>query len=296
MSETGIVIPATPQFSFERTVLSHGWFMLPPFSWNAAGATLLYVYESAAGAVLRLRMRAFAEGVAVDSLDCALENDGLRLEVSRAVKRMLNIDWDLSAFYAAMAAHEGYHWLESERRGRILTAPSLWEDLAKVLLTTNCSWAQTVNMCWQLCRLGAPHPVVEDCRAFPTAERIAAMNFDDFAEQARAGYRSAYLHELARKIVDGAVDLAAWLALDGDEFFRAVKSLKGFGDYAAGTLARMVGHFDKIAIDTACHAMFAELHNGGAKGSASDIKTRYERFGRWRGLVMWMDIMRHYEA
>ncbi|MDE2775268.1 MAG: 3-methyladenine DNA glycosylase [Chloroflexota bacterium] len=296
MSETSIIIPAAPQFSFKRTVLSHGWYMLPPFSWDAASATLLYVYQSAAGAVLRLRMRAFAEGVAVDSLDCELENDRLRLEVSRAVKRMLNIDWDLSAFYAGMAAHEGYHWLESERRGRILTAPSLWEDLAKVLLTTNCRWAQTVNMCRQLCRLGAPHPVVENCRAFPTAERIAAMNFDDFAEQTRAGYRSAYLHELARKIGDGAVDLAAWLALDGDEFFRAVKSLKGFGDYAAGTLARMVGHFDKIAIDTACHAMFAELHNGGVKGSASDIKTHYERFGRWRGLVMWMDIMRHYEA
>lgn len=296
MSETGFVIPAAPQFNFERTVFSHGWRMLAPFTWDAAGGALHYVYESEAGAVLRLRMLAAAEGVAVDSPDCALENDGLRAEVACAVKRMLNIDWDLSAFYAGMAAHEGYHWLESERRGRILNAPSLWEDLAKVLLTTNCSWAQTVNMCRQLCQLGAPHPAVEDCRAFPRAERIAAMRFDDFAERVRAGYRSDYLHELAREIADGAVDLAAWLALEGEEFFRAVKSLKGFGDYAAGTLARMVGHFDKIAIDTACHAMFAELHNGGAKGSVNDIKRHYERFGRWRGLVMWMDIMRRHEA
>ena len=268
MSETGLVIPAATQFNFERTVLSHGWRMLAPFNWDAEGGALLYVYQSGSGVVLRLRMRAVAEGVAVDSPDCALENDGLRAEVARAVKRMLNIDWDLSAFYAAMAAHEGYHWLESEGRGRILTAPSLWEDLAKVLLTTNCSWAQTVNMCRQLCQLGAPHPAVEDCRAFPAAERIAAMNIDDFAEQVRARLSQRLPAPIgaARSPMARWISLLGW-RLTGDEFFRAVQSLKGFGDYAAGTLARMVGHFDKIAIDTACHAMFAELHNGGAKGS-----------------------------
>ena len=87
-----------------------------------------------------------------------------------------------------------------------------------------------------------------------------------FAEAVRAGYRSAYLHELARKIADGEIDPDAWLALDSDAMFKTVKSLKGFGDYAAGTIARMYGHFDKIAIDTAAHAMFAKRHNGGVKG------------------------------
>lgn len=296
MSETGFVISTAPQFDFERTVFSHGWLMLPPFSWDQQRGILSYVYQSAGGAVQRLRMRAATGGVAVDSPDCELASAGLREEVASAVVRMLNIDWDLSAFYAAMAAHPGYEWLEAQRRGRILIAPTLWEDLAKVLLTTNCSWAQTINMCQQLCRLGAPHPTVEDCYAFPTAEQIAALEFEAFAEHVRAGYRSAYLHELARKIAAGDVNLDSWLALDGDDFFRAVKSLKGFGDYAAGTIARMVGHFDKIAIDTACHAMFAERHNGGVKGSAADIKAHYQRFGRWRGLVMWMDIMRHYDV
>ncbi len=296
MSEVGFVIPTAAQFDFERTVLSHGWLMLPPFSWQAESGTLGYVHQSAAGEVLRLQIRAAKDGLRVQLPDRAQITPNLETELASAVKRMLNIDWDLSAFYRAMAAHAGYQWLEAERRGRILIAPSLWEDLAKVLLTTNCSWAQTVNMCHQLCQLGAPHPTVEDCQAFPTAQRIAAMDFEKFAEAVRAGYRSAYLFELARKIADGEIDLDAWLALDGDDFYQAVKSLKGFGDYAAGTIARMYGRFDKIAIDTAAHAMFAELHNGGAKGSEADIKAHYERFGRWRGLVMWMDIMRHYEA
>ncbi|MCY3832806.1 MAG: 3-methyladenine DNA glycosylase [Chloroflexi bacterium] len=295
MNETGFVIPTAPQFDFAHTVLSHGWLMLPPFTWEAESGILEYVYQSASGDVLRLRMRASPGGLRVELPDCEVASDGLRREAAAAVRTMLRLDWDLSAFYAAMAAHEGYHWLESQRRGRILCAPSLWEDLAKVLLTTNCRWSQTVNMCRQLCRLGAPHPTLDDRRAFPTAERIAALSFDAFAQTARAGYRSGYLHELARKVAAGEVDLAAWLALDSDSFYRAVKSLKGFGDYAAGTLARMLGHFDHIAIDSACHAMFAARHNGGLKGSTAEIKAHYARFERWRGLVMWMDIMRHYE-
>ena len=89
------------------------------------------------------------------------------------------------------------------------------------------------------------------------------------------------------------LDLDSWQTLDSDALFKAVKSLRGFGDYAAGTVARMLGHFDRIAIDSACHAMFAARHNNGIKGSAADIQAHYAQFGQWQGLVMWMDIMRH---
>ena len=294
MSEVGFVIPTAPQFDFQRTVLSHGWLMLPPFTWDGEEGALGYTYETAAGDVLPLQIFGAPDSVRVQTSDSAPMTESLEAELRGAVNTMLNIDWDLSAYYAAMRAQPGYEWLETERRGRILIAPSLWEDLAKVLLTTNCSWSQTVNMCRQLCLLGAQHPNIKGCHAFPTATRIALMDFAQFAESVRAGYRSAYLHELAVKIANKEIDLGAWLQLDGAALFKAVKSLKGFGDYAAGTIARMYGHFDHIAIDTACRTMFAERHNGGVKGSIDDIQAHYERFGPWRGLVMWMDIMRHY--
>lgn len=296
MSDSGFVIAAAPQFDFRPTVLSHGWRMLPPFSWDENSGALAYTYQSAAGDVLQLRLRGRPDGVQAQLSAGAPLAPSLEAELRGAVRRMLNIDWDATAFYAAMRAHEGYGWLEAERRGRILIAPSLWEDLAKVLLTTNCSWSQTVNMSRQLCQLGAPHPKIADCHAFPKPTRIATLDFEDFAGSVRAGYRSAYLHELATTIASGDIDLDAWLTLDSEALFKAVKSLKGFGDYAAGTIARMYRRFDRLAIDTACHAMFAHRHNGGLKGSVDDIKAHYAKFGRWRGLVLWMDIMRHYET
>ena len=294
MTKARIVIPTAPQFDFRATALSHGWLMLAPYSWDDETGILSYVYQSEAGAVQRLRLSEAAGGVQVDLPDCQALTPRLESELTAAAGRMLNIDWDLGAFYAAMRAHAGYEWLEKERRGRILICPSLWEDLAKVLLTTNCNWAQTVNMTGRLCRLGAAHPTVDGCCAFPTPQRIAAMEFDEMAAAVGAGYRNATLYELAGRIASGEVDLNAWLTLESDALHKAVKSLKGFGDYAAGTILRMLGHFDRIAIDTAAHAMFAARHNGGVKGSGRDIQAHYEKFGIWRGLVMWMDVMRHY--
>lgn len=293
MTGPGFVIGTAPQFDFGKTVHSHGWLMLAPFTWNEETATLQYVYQTAAGAVQRLQMSEADTGLRVGLPDCQAISPPRQDEASAAVRRMLNMDWDLSVFYAAMRAHAGYEWLERERRGRILISPSLWEDLAKVLLTTNCNWAQTVQMSRRLCQLGAEHPTIDGVHAFPSPQRIAAMDFDEMAESVRAGYRNAYLRELAVAIASGRVDLDAWLELDSDSLYKAVKALKGFGDYAAGTVARMYGHFDRIAIDTAAHAMFAAAHNDGVKADAKGIAARYECFDEYRGLVLWMDIMRH---
>ena len=232
---THIVVAAPPQFDFVATVHSHGWLTLPPYSWDADSESLRYILQTRAGAVLRLEICASDQGLRVDLPHCDRISQALECEIGTAVKRMLNLDWDLRPFYAAMRAHAGYDWLERERRGRILVCPSLWEDLAKVLLTTNCSWSQTVNMTSQLCQLGKPHASLAGCHAFPSPQRIADMAFDDLAQSVRAGYRTAWRHELARKIANGEIDPEAWRSLDSASLFKSVKELKGFGDYAAGT-------------------------------------------------------------
>ncbi len=266
--------------------------MLSPFEWDEERQILRYIWRSAAGDVLRLCISATDGGVLVTLPDLTQLGAGVRDEIEAVVRTMLNLDWDLREFYTAMAGFPGYDWLEAEYHGRILTSASLWEDLVKVLLTTNCTWAQTIDMSRRVCQLGPAHATLTGDHAFPTAGTIADLDFADLAAAVRAGYRNAYLHELAQRIAGGEVDLDSWALLDSDCLYRAVKSLKGFGDYAAGTIARMVGHFDKVAIDTACHDMYAKLHNNGVKGSVKDIKAHYARFGKWRGLVMWMDIMR----
>lgn len=281
-----------PQFNFERTVLSHGWYMLAPFHLDREAMILYYTYQAQSGDVLRLGISATASQLTIN----IPEYDNLTAQVSEEIEavvhRILNIDWDLSAFYQAMEQFDGYDWLEREQRGRILIAPTLWEDLAKVLFTTNTTWAQTIQMSERLCQLGTPHPNHDNTYAFPTAQKIAEMDFDDLANHLRAGYRTAYLYDLAQSIASGHQDVEAWRDLDGRTLYKTIKSLKGYGDYSAGTILRMLGHFDKLAIDSACREMYAKLHNNGEKGTDAQIKALYAQFGDWQGLVMWMNIMR----
>ena len=285
------IVEAGAGFSFAATALSHGWRMLAPFDWDAERGSLAYTHQLADGRVVRLTMRALETGVEVALADDTLVDPELRDELGTVVRRMLNLDLDLSDFYAAMRGLPGYGGIARGGHGRMLRGGSIWEDLAKTLLTTNTSWANTVAMSRRLCQLGEPHGTLPDCHAFPTPRRIANMDYARFCDALRAGYRNAYLRELAESIASGALDLELWRELDSDGLVAAVKALKGFGDYAAGTMARMLGHFDKLAIDSVCRDMFARMHNGGSKADDSAIKQYYARYGNWQGLVMWLDIM-----
>src|SRR5205807_958217 len=68
--------------------------------------------------------------------------------------------------------------------------------------------------------------------------------------------------------------------------------VKGFGDYAAGNMLLLLGKFDRLGIDTSCREMFREQLNGGNKAPDDEIRSYYEPFGIWRGLVMAMDVMK----
>jgi 3-methyladenine DNA glycosylase/8-oxoguanine DNA glycosylase len=112
----------------------------------------------------------------------------------------------------------------------------------------------------------------------------------------RAGYRGAYLHELATRIAAGEVDVEAWRdpALPSAEVYKALKRLKGFGDYAAGSMMRLLGRFDQLGLDSVCRTMYAQRHNAGNAASDREIAAYYEPFGIWRGLVVWLDVMQEW--
>jgi 3-methyladenine DNA glycosylase/8-oxoguanine DNA glycosylase len=127
--------------------------------------------------------------------------------------------------------------------------------------------------------------------AFPTPERIAALPFDDLHAQVRAGYRDAYLHELARRIAAGDIEVESWRGLPSDALYKRITSLKGFGDYAAGNMLKLLGHYDRLATDTVCRDVYKnQLNNGIAAANDAEIAAYYEPFGHWRGLVQWMDV------
>jgi 3-methyladenine DNA glycosylase/8-oxoguanine DNA glycosylase len=286
-------LPTPPGFRFWSVVRSHGWCQLAPFSHDVETRTLERIHQFRDGQVARLVMRAGEDEaiqVEIEGLSGAL-TPAQETELTEGLTNSFNLDRDLSDFYALTRQHPRYAWIEPNAAGRMLASPTVWEDLAKTLLTTNTTWAMTRQMNARLTALGDAYP--GGGHAFPTAERLAAMNPDDLNAAVRAGYRGAYLYDLATRVAGGELEVESWRdpELPSAELFKRVKALKGYGDYAAGSILKLLGHFDRLATDSACREVYIAINNGVPAANDKEISAYYEPFGKWRGLVQWMDVM-----
>ena len=146
-------------------------------------------------------------------------------------------------------------------------------------------------MCGRLARLG---PQVDGRYCFPTPSEIRAIGVDELGEIAGLGYRTPYLHELASAIDDGETEPERWrdASVDAGEIERQILGLKGFGPYAAANMLKLLGHYERLAIDSSVRETFRVRINDGVRPSDDDIERHYEPYGRWRGLVMWFEVMK----
>jgi N-glycosylase/DNA lyase len=218
-----------------------------------------------------------------------------RTEASRVegdVRHILRLDDDLSVFYAAMTSTPDFAWIPKQGAGRMLRSPTVFEDLVKMICTTNCSWSLTEKMVTGLVEnLGQESG---GKRSFPSAQAMAVMPVKFFTDEVRAGYRAPYLKELADRVASGELDVEGWLhsPLSTRELIKEMKHVKGVGDYAAENLLKLVGRYDGLALDSWTRAKFFKVRNGGRKATDKKIDRYYSRFNEWRGLALWCDMTR----
>jgi N-glycosylase/DNA lyase len=206
---------------------------------------------------------------------------------------MLRLDDDMTDFYNLVAGVPDFSWIASSGAGRLLRATGVFEDLVKMICTTNCSWALTDKMINGLVNaLG--REASDERRAFPTPEAMASMSEEFYRDEVRAGYRSPYLKELAERVASGDVDVESWLTseMPTAELKREMKRVKGVGDYAAENMLKLVGRYDGLALDSWIRGKFARIRNGARSTSDKKIERYYSRFGEWRGLALWCDMTR----
>ena len=130
-------------------------------------------------------------------------------------------------------------------------------------------------MCERLARIG---PQVGGRHCFPTPSEIRALGVEELGEITGLGYRAPYLHELASAIDDGQVEPERWreASLDSAEIERQILELKGFGPYAAANMLKLLGHYERLAIDSSVRETFRVRINDGVKPSDDDIERHYE--------------------
>jgi N-glycosylase/DNA lyase len=215
-----------------------------------------------------------------------------------AVAHVLRLDEDLSPFYEAAATDPELSWV-TKGAGRMVRSPTVFEEVVKTICTTNCTWAATVRMVSALVEnLGEAGPDAQGPygRAFPTPEAMARKNSAFYTEKVRAGYRGAYLRDLARSVASGKLDLEALgrtsaEELPDDELAERLLALPGVGPYAAAHIMMLLGRYSRLILDSWTRPKY--LRGSGAK-QAKDvtIERRFRRYGPYAGLAFWLYLTR----
>jgi 3-methyladenine DNA glycosylase/8-oxoguanine DNA glycosylase len=286
-----ITIKTPRDFNFRRTVLSHGWCELLPFEFDRKNWTLVRVLDLQDVKPVTVGISSNNRGINISTSRQVGKRAAAAIE--RDVRHMFRLDDDLGEFYQAVAADPDFAWVAHEGAGRLLRSPTVFEDLVKMICTTNCSWALTQKMVTGLVtELG--HGSADGRRSFPAAATMAEKPERFFRDQIRAGYRAPYLSELAQRVASGTLDVEAWLTseLPLNDLIKEMKSVKGVGNYAAEGLLKLIGRYDGLALDSWTRAAFARLRNNGRVASDKKISRFYSRFKSWRGLALWCDVTR----
>jgi len=209
------------------------------------------------------------------------------------VRHMLRLDDNLEQFYSTTKSDSDFGWIAAQGAGRLLRSPTVFEDLVKMICTTNCSWALTEKMVTGLVeKLG--RAANDGRKSFPPAEAMAEKPLSFFVDEVRAGYRAEYLKELSTRVACGELNVEGWLKSDlpTAELTKEIKGVKGVGPYAAENLLKLLGRYDGLALDSWTRAKFFQVRNKGKKTTDKRIARYYSRFNEWRGLALWCDVTR----
>ena len=283
---------------FRRTIASHGVADLPPNRIDEEAWTLELTL-SPTGRPTTVLVSAGREGHAKVNV---LAGSASAADLRPAVAHVLRLDEDLSPFYEAATADPDLKWA-AKGAGRMIRSPTVFEEVVKTICTTNCTWSATVRMVSALVEhLGEPSPSADGSygRAFPTPQAMARKNSAFYTDKVRAGYRGAYLRDLARSVASGKLDLealgkASADELPDDELAARLLALPGVGPYAAAHIMMLLGRYSRLILDSWTRPKYLKV-SGAKQAKDVTIERRFRRYGPYAGLAFWLYLTRDWVA
>jgi N-glycosylase/DNA lyase len=270
-----------------RTFMSHGVADLPPGRVDESERTYTTTLAVSRDRPRTVRISQGRRGSARVEIEGRKLGERATGDLKGSVRRILNLDEDLSEFYALVADDPALSWAAAGA-GRMLRTPTVFEAAVKTICTTNVAWSATVRMVNALVQqLGEAAPT--GARAFPTAEAMASVPETFYRETVRAGYRSAYLHALAAGVVAGTFDVEALGAesdLPDDEVAESLLALPGIGPYGAAHLMMLLGRHSRLILDSWTRPKYAKVN--GRRASDATVERRFRRYGSYSGLAFWL--------
>lgn len=290
----------TPRdFNFSSTLSSYGWVVLAPNQYLKEDNSFSRVEPLPGGQVARLTVSSTNQQEPETMIDIHVESPGKlgakdKAHIERITRRMLRLDEDYTEFHALCAARGGAWAGVTGGKGRMLRSPALFEDLVKVICTTNIQWGGTKRMVRELVdAYGQPYEADPSMKTFPTPEAIAADPLEAFRSRVNLGYRAAYLHELAVGIAEGKLSLddLADASAPTAEIRKRLIAIKGVGGYAAASMLMLLGRYDELPMDTVFRDFVSRRYFAGGPVDTKEAAVIYTDWGRWKALAYWFEML-----
>ena len=292
-------IKAPPLFSLRTTALSHGWHECSPLVWCDGGQCLQIVERVNSGACIvavTQEKRAKRHVHLRISLRAGTVEEEEWANLRNRVERMLGLDQDLTSFYALCANHPTLHVIPDIGGGRLIRSPSMYENIIKVLCSTNTSWPQAVKMINRLGQLGPQVRHYACCTAWPTPREVLRAGTDYLLDVCRVGYRAETIIAFCQELTDKSIDVESlWDQAEVDDpassesILQTLRSIRGIGPASSHALLSLLGRHDRLEIDSATVAHVARTHTKGRKPTGKEVEAIYKPFGQWRNLVYWCE-------
>jgi len=287
MAKTTMTFECPGYYDLQMTCHAHGWINLSPFSWDYETNVLRF---AALVDNHPVDIAATQSGQTIKTTIISYQKLGksLKSKAKAIISRSLGLDIDTSELLSvAKKAGTEYVTLIQKGAGRLLRAPTLWEDAAKTLFTTNCSWFLTQKICNSACSETFVHPAPSGTFPFPSAGSFAQYNADQLKQLMPVGYRAGYLKTLAETYAaDPTLQNIETNGFNYQAADKLVRGLKGFADYATAHLLILAGYYNEIPIDTVVVSYLKRNHR--VRKPKSFIDRHYRKWGKykWWGLKL----------
>ncbi|HEY8296723.1 MAG TPA: hypothetical protein VIG32_01695 [Candidatus Baltobacteraceae bacterium] len=283
VSEFRLAGPSGEPVSFARTLRSHGCADLAPAVIDGEHRW----YRTAIRVADRIRTIEMRERNGLLRIESPSKLSAREAsEIEAAVRRMFRLDEDFHAFYAAVKDDARLGWVVAGA-GRMMASPTVFEDVVKTICTTNCAWSGTIRMVGALVReLGGG--------AFPTPLQMSKAPEAFYRDVARAGYRGAYLRELARMVARRELDLEALRPNGGAtdaEVEEVLLALPGVGPYACAHVMMLLGRYRRLVLDSWTRPTYLAIA-GKKRSSDRSIERAFNTYGAFAGLAFWLYVTR----
>jgi DNA-3-methyladenine glycosylase II len=202
------------------------------------------------------------------------------------VRWILGDDLDLHPFYHLVRKHPVLGPLTRKLRGLKPTRPASLLQAAVIVITEQqISLAAARSFQDRIVRRFGDE--VEGTGVFPRAAALAGAALRDLRRCGLSHRKAEYIRDLARRVLDGQLNLEALKSKPDDEVRRILLETRGWGPWSAEYfLIRGLGRPDALpADDLGLRTIVGRYLGSGRRLSAGQVERRLEPFRPFRGLA-----------